>query len=204
MPVKFTNKPAAQSIAQKPDAPAKAKKSRKRVVKAYPLATYERLFNYIADGEDLTSACRHQHMPSPRTARRRFAADDVLKEQFDRANSIRLHGLADQLVGLPDAAIAGYEKVSAADRLTAAKQKADNIKWILARGLAEYAGIGEDSQQVVLNIVNSPDARPAPDAPAQVVPLQPAGPQLKIVGLPAPAAQSIAQTDDSDGDTGNG
>ncbi|MGX7850921.1 terminase small subunit-like protein [Pseudomonas aeruginosa] len=205
MPVNFTNKPAQsqiakQSIAQKPEAPAKAKRSRKKITnKGYSAAVYERLFQHVASGEDLTTACRRPGMPSPWTVRRRLAVDDVLNDQYLQAQKIRLHGLADQLVSLPDDAIAGYEKVTAADRLTASKQKGDNIKWLLQRGLAEYAMAGEEGQAVTLNIINSPDAQPATGAPAQVVPLQATGPQPKIVGLPA---QSIAQPKGNDGDGG--
>lgn len=196
MPVKFTNKPAkaapaaapAQSIAQKPP-----KKTRgKRITnKAYPVAVYERLFAFVASGQDLTSACKNPNMPTPWTVRRRLAVDDRLNDQYLAAQKIRLHGLADQLVSLPDEALAGYAKVSPADRLTAAKQKGDSIKWLLQRGLAEYAMAGEEGQAITLNILNAPDALPA-GSPA--APYVPAGtPVLKIVGGPT---QLIAQGPD--------
>ena len=125
--------------------------------------------------------------------------DDQLADQFKVAQAIRLHGLADTLVSLPDEAIKGYEKVSAADRLTAAKQKADNIKWVLQRGLAEYAGIGEEGQAVTLNIIGAPDAPSA--AGTTPMPYTPAGtPVLKIVGAPV---QSIAQPAEGE-EAGNG
>lgn len=200
MPVKFTNKPApAQLIAQKPEAQTatKGKKSPrgKRITnRSYPIEVFEKLFAHVASGEDLTTACKHQGMPTPWTVRRRLAVDDQLNDQYLAAQKIRLHGLADQLVGLPDEALKGYEKVSPADRLTAAKQKADSIRWLLQRGLAEYAMAGEEGQAITLNIINAPDALSA-GAP---VPYVPAGqPVLKIVGAPT---QSIAQPEDCEAD----
>jgi len=180
--------------------PVKAKQSRgKRITnKAYPIEVYGKLFAHVASGEDLTTACRHQGMPTPWTVRRRLAVDDVLNDQYLQAQKIRLHGLADQLVGLPDEAIKGYEKVSASDRLTAAKIKGDSIKWLLQRGLAEYAMAGEEGQAVTLNIINAPDVAPA----AGAVPFVPAGqPVLKIVG--GASTQSIAQPAEGEGE-GNG
>lgn len=198
MAVNFTNKPKSQAQEQEQEQqPVKAKKSPrgKRITnKSYPLETYAKLFAYVASGEDLTTACKHQGMPTPWTVRRRLAVDDQLNDQYLAAQKIRLHGLADQLVGLPDEALRGFEKVSAADKLTAAKQKADSIKWLLQRGLAEYAMAGEEGQAITLNIINAPDALSA-GAPAPYVP---AGqPVLKIVGAPA---QSIAQPEDSEAD----
>ncbi|MFM0500353.1 terminase small subunit-like protein [Paraburkholderia caffeinilytica] len=190
--MKFTNK-STQSIAQKPEAPAKtkAKKTRRRITnKGYSAAVYERLFEYVAEGEDLTKACRHPNMPHPATVRRRMLVDDTLASAFKTAQAIRLHGLADQMVRLPDEALEGYAKVSPADRLTAAKQKADSIRFLLTKGLADYQGIGEDGGQVTLVIQNAPDL-PIIGAPA--APYVPAGqPVLKIVGGGAPT-QSIAQ-----------
>ncbi|PZR49634.1 hypothetical protein [Paraburkholderia fungorum] len=182
-------------LGAKPEAPqkepVKPKKTRKRITnKGYSAAVYTRLFEYVAAGEDLTTACKHSGMPSPWTVRRRMLVDDQLADAFKTAQAIRLHGLGDTLVGLPDEALKGFEKVSAADRLTAAKQKADNIKWILQRGLAEYAGIGEEGQAVTLNIIGAPDAPPAP-AGTPSTPFVPAGqPVLKIVGAPAKPAEA--------------
>jgi hypothetical protein len=177
--------------------PVKAKKSPrgKRITnKAYPVEVYGKLFAYVASGEDLTTACKHQGMPTPWTVRRRLALDDVLNDQYLQAQKIRLHGLADQLVGLPDEALKGYVKVSAADRLTASKQKGDNIKWLLQRGLAEYAMAGEEGQAVTLNIINAPDVAPA----AAAVPYVPAGqPILKIVGGAATPADDDSINDNS-------
>jgi len=189
-------KPEAQQKQTAAEAPAKAQKAKRRRGKritnvSYPAETYEKLFEYVASGEDLTTACGHPHMPSPWTVRRRLAKDDVLNDQYLQAQKIRLHGLADQLVSLPDEALKGYEKVSAADRLTAAKQKADSIRWLLARGLDEYALAGEDGgPTITLNVVNLPNipilgiGKPAP-----AVPFVPAGqPVLKIVGDVGPSS----------------
>jgi len=171
-------------LGAKPEAPqkepVKAKKSRKRITnKGYSAAVYTRLFEYVASGEDLTTACKHSGMPSPWTVRRRMLVDDQLADAFKTAQAIRLHGLADQLVSLPDEALKGYEKVSAADRLTAAKQKADSIRFLLTKGLADYQGIGEDGGNVTVNLINSPDVTAA----AGGTPFVPAGaPVLKIVG----------------------
>jgi hypothetical protein len=188
---------------QAAEAPAKVKKSRKRITnKGYPPEVYARLFEYVAAGEDLTTACKHQHMPTPWTVRRRMLVDDQLADQFKTAQAIRLHGLADTLVGLPDEALAGYAKVSPADRLTAAKQKADSIRFLLTKGLADYQGIGEDGGNVTVNLINSPDAAVAAGA-AGAAPFVPAGqPVLKIVG--GASTQSIAQKSDDGEGASNG
>lgn len=196
--MKFTNKPA-QSIAQKPEAqtPAKAKKSRKRITnKGYSAAVYTRLFEYVASGEDLTTACRHSGMPTPWTVRRRLAVDDPLADQFKRANQIRLQGVADELLRLPDEALEGKGEPTRAEKLTAAKLKSENIKWVAQRMLAEYAGDGEGGGTVTLNIIGAPDAPPAPAGTPGKPYVPPGQPVLKIVGGPA---QSIAQ----DGEQGN-
>ncbi|MGX7001947.1 terminase small subunit-like protein [Caballeronia sp. KNU42] len=198
MAVKIIGK--QQGHKPEPKGPVKAKRSRKKITNlGYSADTYARLFEFVAAGEDLSKACRHQGMPHPATVRRRMLVDDQLADQFKTAQAIRLHGLADELVSLPDEAIKGYEKVSAADRLTAAKQKADNIKWVLQRGLAEYAGIGEEGQAVTLNIINSPDVAPA----AGAAPYVPAGqPVLKIVGGATKATEGSDER--STGEAGNG
>ncbi|NYH13552.1 terminase small subunit-like protein [Paraburkholderia bryophila] len=183
-------KPEPQKAAEAKAKPKKSPRGRRITNRSYPLAVYERLFGYIANGEDLSSACsKHQGMPTPSTVRRRLAVDDQLNDQYLAAQKIRLHGLADQLASLPDEAIKGYEKVSAADRLTASKQKGDNIKWLLQRGLAEYAMAGEEGQAVTLNIIGAPDLAPA----AGAAPYVPAGqPVLKIVGGAAASDDSGA------------
>lgn len=188
MAVNFTNKPQQQAVA----VPAKKKSPRgKRITNAaYPRATYEKLFAWVASGEDLTTACKHQGMPTPWTVRRRLAVDDELNDMYLKAQKIRLHGLADSLVRLPDEALEGYTKVSAADRLNAAKQKGDSIKWLLARGLDEYALAGEDGgQNVTINLINSPDV---PVQAGAALPYVPAGqPVLKIVGGASTEVQDV-------------
>jgi len=179
--------------------PVKAKKRRYVTRRAYPAKVFERLFQYIADGEDLSGACRnHQGMPTPSTVRRRLAVDDQLADQFKQANQIRLHGVADQLIRLPDEALEGVQKVSAADRIAAAKLKSDNIKWVASRMLSEYAGAEGEGQAVTLHIHGAPDA--APSAGTTPTPYTPAGtPVLKIVG----GAAKPAEGSDS-GESGNG
>lgn len=171
MAVTITKKPQTKT------APVKAKKTRKRITnKAYPLAVYEKLFQYVANGETLADACTRPGMPSAWTVRRRLAVDDVLNDQYLQACRIKYHGLVDTLAALPDKALEGVAKVSAADRISAAKLKSDNLKWIAQRILPEYAGDGEGGN-VVLNITGAPDipAVSQPAAPAQVTPL------LKVV-----------------------
>ncbi len=186
-------------LGAKPEAPqkepVKPKKTRKRITnKGYSAAVYTRLFEYVASGEDLTTACKHSGMPSPWTVRRRMLVDDQLADAFKTAQAIRLHGLADQLVSLPDEALKGYEKVSAADRLTAAKQKADSIRFLLTKGLADYQGIGEDGGNVTVRFVGAPGAAPEPAGTASKPYAPPGQPVLKIVGAPASApTQLIAQ-----------
>ncbi|WP_109481519.1 hypothetical protein [Paraburkholderia sp. C35] len=182
MAVNFTNKPQQKAVAVT-TGKAKASPRGKRITnKAYPQETYDKLFAWVASGEDLTTACKHQGMPTPWTVRRRLAVDDALNDQYLKANRIRLHGLADSLVRLPDEALEGYTKVSPADRLNAAKQKGDSIKFLITKGLAEFAGDGEDNQQnITINLINSPDAPAA--LPGVALPFVPAGqPVLKIVG----------------------
>lgn len=183
--------------AEKPKAKNLQKDGRRRspTRRGYSVRVFEKLLDYVAAGEDLTTACKHEGMPSPWTCRRRFEVDEVLADQYKRAQSIRLHGLADQLVRLPDEALEGLTNVSAANRLTAAKQKADSIQFLLTKGLAEYrGGDAAEAHQVTLNIIGSPDAPPAP-AGTPAVPYTPPGqPILKIVG-----AQSSAQDGDGNG-----
>src|SRR5476649_226550 len=107
MSVKIGNKVlGAKQQEQKPEPqkePVKAKRTRgKRITNTgYPAAIYDRLFQFVAAGEDLSKACRHPGMPHPATVRRRMLVGDQLADQFKVAQAIRLHGLADQLVGLP-------------------------------------------------------------------------------------------------------
>lgn len=202
MAVKFTGKSAnpkglvhSQTIAQKPGTPAptKAKRSRKRITNVgYKPEVFEKIFQLVAMGETLAEACRRPGMPNTTTVQRRMQVDDLLRDQYNKAVAIKFHGLVDELPDLPNKAIEGLPKVSAADRLTAAKQRADNIKWIASKVISEFAGDSEAGGHVVLNILNSPDAQPAePGAPAPAaVPAQPGGPKLKIVGLAPKASDS--------------
>ncbi|CAE6876081.1 hypothetical protein R69608_01411 [Paraburkholderia nemoris] len=195
MAVKITNKSAqsqiaTQSIAQKPEAqtpPAKATRTRRRITnRGYKPEVFEKIFQLVAMGETLAEACRRPGMPNTTTVQRRMQVDDLLRDQYNKAVAIKFHGLVDELPDLPNKAIEGLPKVSAADRLTAAKQRADNIKWIASKVISEFAGDSEAGGHVVLNILNSPDAQVAePGALAPAVPAQPGGPKLKIVGLPA-------------------
>lgn len=182
MPVKFTNKSDAQSIAQKADAPAKAKKTRRRITnRGYSIATYEKLFQYIANGETLTDACKRPGMPSPWTARRRLQTDDLLADQYKKALAIKIHALTDDLPDLADKALEGAGEPTRAEKLQAAKLKSDNVKWLAQRLLNEYAG-EDGAGTVVLNITGAADIPPV-SQPASM-PAQLAGPMLKIVNSP--------------------
>jgi hypothetical protein len=178
--VKFTNKAAPAKAAPVKEKPKRVQKDGRRfspTKRGYSVRVFERLFEYVAAGEDLSAACKRPGMPTVWTVRRRLAVDDVLNDRYMAAQKIRLHGHVDELLRLPDEAIAGIAKVSAADRLTAAKQKADSIKWIAQKLLTEFQGLEDGGGSVTLNIVNSPDAPPAAG------PYVPAGqPVLKIVG----------------------
>ena len=92
--------------------------------------------------------------------------------------SIKFHALVDELPELPNKALEGIAKVSAADRLTAAKQRADNIKWVAQRILDEYKGEGEGGN-VVFNVTGAAEipAVSQPDSPQSIA--EP--PPLKIV-----------------------
>jgi hypothetical protein len=187
MPVKILNKPEVPAKAAPAKAPTAAdlqKDGRRRnpTKRGYPAKVFAKLLDYVASGQDLTTACKNPGMPTPWTVRRRMEVDDVLADQYKRAQAIRLHGLADQLVRLPDEALEGITNVSAANRLTQTKLKQDAIEFLISKGLAEYRGgdVGE-ATQITLNIVNSPDAPPAAGTPA--TPYTPPGtPVLKIVG----------------------
>jgi len=195
MAVKIIGKQQPQKAAEPDNAAPKAKKRKYVTRRAYPARVFEKLFDCVAAGEDLTSACKRPGMPTVWTVRRRLAVDDVLNDRYMAAQKIRLHGHVDELLRLPDEALEGITKVSAADRLTAAKQKADSIKWIASKLLTEFQGLEDGGGSVTLNILNAPDAPPAAGAPA--TPYTPPGqPVLKIVGGP----QSIAEPDEGQGD----
>ena len=88
--------------------PAPKAKKRKYVTRrAYPPHVFERLFEYVAAGEDLTTACKHPNMPTPWTVRRRMQVDEVLAEQFKAAYRIHVHGAVDRLLRLPREALEG-------------------------------------------------------------------------------------------------
>ncbi|MFM0272388.1 hypothetical protein PQQ59_17500 [Paraburkholderia aspalathi] len=174
-------------LGAKPEAPknepAKAKKSPrgKRITnKAYPLAVYEKLFQYVANGETLADACKRPGMPSAWTVRRRLAVDDILADQYRKAEGIKYRAMVEDLPYAGQRALEGQEKVSNADRLAAAKLDSDNKKWIAQRILSEYAGEGGGGN-VVLHITGAADIPPV-SQPAST----PAVPLLKIVNSPKP------------------
>jgi len=185
--------------AEKPKAKDLQKDGRRRspTRRGYSAKTFERLFEFVAAGEDLSSACKRPGMPTPWTVRRRLAVDEVLNDRYQAAQKIRLQGHVDELLRLPDEALAGLVKVSAADRLTAAKQKADSIKWIASKILDEFQGLEDGGGTVTLNIVGAPDAPPAPAGTPSKPYTPPGQPTLKIVGGPTQAiAQDEGQGDD--------
>lgn len=175
----------AQSIAQQAvEAPAKVKKSRKRITnKGYPPEVYTRLFEYVAMGETLAAACKHQGLPSVLTVRRRMQADDKLFDQYRKAENIRVRATVEDLLTAGARALEGQQKVSTSDRLAAAKLDSDNAKWMAQRLLTEFAGDGEGGN-VVLNITGAADIPPV--AQPASMPAQLIAPLLKIVGGPKP------------------
>jgi len=164
--------------AAEPAKPKAKAKSRNPTRRGYSARVYQRLFQFIGEGDTLAQACARPGMPSTWTARRRLQTDELLKTQYDQVLSIKFHALVDELPELPNKALEGIAKVSAADRLTAAKQRADNIKWVAQRILDEYKGEGEGGN-VVFNVTGAAEipAVSQPDSPQSIA--EP--PPLKIV-----------------------
>ncbi len=197
MAVKIGNKTLgakpAQSIAQKPEAPAKTKRSRKRITNVgYAPEVFERIFAYVAAGETLTEACRRPGLPNVTTVRRRMQVDDRLFDQYRKAESIKVRAMVEDLPTAGARALEGQQKVTTADRLAAAKLDSDNTKWMAQRLLSEFQSLEDGGGTVTLNIVGAPDAPPAPAGTPGKPYTPPGQPVLKIVGAPAPV-QSIAQ-----------
>ncbi|CAE6944034.1 hypothetical protein R75471_05519 [Paraburkholderia domus] len=155
--------------------PAKKKRKTSPTRRGYSPRVYARLFEYIAQGDTLAQACAHPGMPARQTARRRFAADELLNDQFLKAQRIKFLDMVESTPDLPMQALEGQQKVTVADRLNASKQRADSIRWIASKILSEFAGDGEGGN-VVLNITNAPDI-PAVSQPAS----SPPTPLFKIV-----------------------
>jgi hypothetical protein len=172
MAVKIIGKQQPQKAAEPANAAPKAKKHRIPTKRGYSVKVYQRLFQFIGEGDTLAQACARPGMPSVWTARRRLQTDELLKTQYDQVLSIKFHALVDEL---PNKALEGIAKVSAADRLTAAKQRADNIKWVAQRILDEYKGDGEGGN-VVFNVTGAAEipAVSQPDVPqvAEAAPLK--------------------------------
>ncbi|MGF6905478.1 hypothetical protein, partial [Paraburkholderia sp. GAS348] len=76
MAVKLNGKTlAAKPPKVEPVKVEKAKPNAKRrnpTKRGYAAKTFERLFDYVAAGQDLTTACKNPGMPTPWTVRRRM------------------------------------------------------------------------------------------------------------------------------------
>jgi len=195
--VNIKNPPAKAKPAEQVAAAGKEKKSRKRITNnAYPDSVFERILDYVAAGETLAEACRRRGMPNPVTVRRRLEADEQLHARFHRAGGIKLRGMVEHAQGAGARAIAEAErkgtKVTAADRVAAARLDTDTVKWAAQKLLSEYQALEDGGGTVTLNIVGAPDAQSVPGAPATPY-IPPGKPVLKIVGAMAQDEQQQPQ-----------
>ena len=65
--------------AAEPAKPKAKAKSRNPTRRGYSARVYQRLFQFIGEGDTLAQACARPGMPSTWTARRRLQTDELLK-----------------------------------------------------------------------------------------------------------------------------